>query len=148
MANVPNLILLCGIPGCGKSTLANAHAENNLIVLSSDAMRGVLGKDESDQSVSGDVFRILELVASYFLKRGNNVVIDATNCTRKARKGFVQIGRKYGANIVAQVMSTPLDVCKARNAARARVVPEHVLERMHAGFEMPVSGEVDMVQTF
>lgn len=140
------LILLVSIPGAGKSTFAQRYSSE--IVLSSDKLRGIVGTDESDQSVSGKVFSIMDVMTDYFLSQGKDVVIDATNTTRKARKEFVRIGRKNGAVISAYVFQVPLEVAKARNAARGRVVPDFVLDRMHKGFEMPLVGEVDEVKLF
>jgi predicted kinase len=140
------LILLVSIPGAGKSTFAQRYSSE--IVLSSDKLRGIVGTDESDQSVSGKVFSIMEAMADYFLSQGKDVVVDATNTTRKARKEFIKIGRKNGSKISAYVFPVPLEVAKARNAGRARVVPDFVLDRMHAGFEMPLVGEVDEVKLF
>lgn len=135
------LVLLCGIPASGKSSRATQLDRDGYYVLSSDAMRAVIGFSEIDQSVSGKVFEAMEYAAKYWLMRGKNVVIDATNYNRKSRARFVQIGKQMRANIIAHVFQTPLSECKRRNAARERVVPEHVLERMHAGFEMPVAGD-------
>jgi predicted kinase len=145
------LTLICGIPGSGKSTLCAHYAADGAIVLSSDGLRAVIGTGEADQSVSGIVFKTMEHMTAYFLSRGIDVVIDATNCNRKSRKNFVTIGRKYKAFIVARVSQTDLETCKARNRARERVVPEHVLDNMWNGFEQPttgIAGEVDSIAYF
>ena len=142
------LTLLVGIPGAGKSTRSQIHEAAGLSVLSSDALRAVFGKSEEDQSVSRNVFLHMENETARLLAENHSVVIDATNYNRKNRSRFVQIGRKAGAHIIAEVFNTPLDVCKARNAARGRVVPDFVLDRMHKGFEMPLVGEVDEVKLF
>ena len=143
-----NLILLVGIPASGKSTHSQIHAAAGLTVLSSDVLRAVFGTSQEDQSVSGKVFAHMEIEAARFLAGNHSVVIDATNYNRKNRSRFVQIGRKAGAHIIAEVFDTPLDVCKARNAARGRAVPDYVIERMFNGFEMPLVGEVDEVKFF
>jgi predicted kinase len=80
-----NLYLLCGIPGSGKSTLAWALSSNNVILLSSDSLRAIIGKDESDQAVSAQVFGTMEAMTEYFLRQGKDVAIDATNYNRKSR---------------------------------------------------------------
>ncbi len=144
-----NLFLLVGAPGCGKSTLTRAFARDTL-TLSSDSLRAVVGAGEldNDPKVNFIVFKTLENMASYFLARGYDVAIDATNVTRKARKPFVEIAKQFGANIIAYVSEATLEQCKARNAARARVVPEDVIERMHNGMEIPTIGEVDEIRVF
>ena len=140
-----SLTILVGLPGSGKSTWANAAA-NNAIVISSDKLRGIIGVDESDQSVSPEVFRTMFAMTHYFLSEGKAVVIDATNVSKKSRAPFIAIARKYSAHVVACVANTPAEICKARNNARARVVPEFVIDRMAGAFEMPLVGEVDEVR--
>ena len=55
------LIILCGIPGSGKTTYAKKYIENNAntIHLSSDAIRKELYGDESVQGNPGEVFFFL-----------------------------------------------------------------------------------------
>lgn len=140
------LFLTCGCSGAGKSTKSEKFtADKNVIRISSDALRAVLGKDETDQTVSGRVFQTMETMTEYLLKHGYSVLIDATNYSIKNRSAFVKLGRKYGARITAFVFNVPLDTLKARNAARARVVPEDVIERQFNGFVHPTTDEVDIV---
>ncbi len=141
------LILLCGVPASGKSTLANQYESNGEIVLSSDRLREVLSGNAEDQSRSGDVFSIMRTMAEYFLKMDHTVIIDATNTTKKARAGFIAIARQYKALVHAYLFKISQAGAKARNKARARVVPDDVIDRMAAQLfaEPPTVGEVDNV---
>jgi predicted kinase len=141
------LIIMVGLPGSGKSTLADKLA-NESIILSSDELRGVIGFSQEDQSVSGEVFRTMETMTAYFLKRGQSVIIDATNTTKRARFGFVLIGRKYGAWVEAWVVECDPNTAKQRNAQRSRVVPDDVIDRMAAQWQQPEVGEFDSVSLF
>ena len=136
---------MCGVPGCGKSSIAARYRQLNKVVLSSDTLRGVIGQDENDQSVSRDVFKFIFIAAKYLLAQGHDVVIDATNWKRANRAEFWALAGQIGAKRVAHVVKVPLDVAKARNDARARKVPHDVIERMHNGFEMPTLDECDEV---
>lgn len=143
------LTIMVGIPGSGKSTLAAKFAvHENAIILSSDKLRGIIGVDENDQSVSHAVFTTMRAMAAYFLSEGKSVIIDATNVSKKARHPFVEIGRKYGAQLRLAVVRPSVEICKARNTARARVVPEFVIDRMHEAFEFPTAGECDVVELY
>ena len=140
------LHLSVGIPGSGKSTHAKKFCFTNLIDrISSDELRAQFGTGEQDQTVSAEVFGFIERQVEKYMIHGLDIFVDATHYNRKGRKRVIAIARKYGANVVAHVANTPFDVCKARNAARERVVPEFVLERMHKGFEFPTIGEVDSI---
>lgn len=139
---------MVGIPGSGKSTIAKRYGDCTA-VLSSDELRAVIGNGESDQSVSGQVFRTLETMAAYFLARGQNVVIDATNITKAARLPFILIGRKYKAFVQAWVVEVDVKTAKYRNARRERVVPEDVIDKMAARLEIPTKEEgFDLVNFF
>lgn len=135
----PILTILVGIPGSGKSSFVEPFKQRHgaAVVLSSDEVRGILGKDESDQSVSRQTFQFLECAAELLLRQGRNVVIDATNTTAKARKPFVDLGVKYGARIECIVVNTSIENCKKRNAERKRQVPESVIDRMAAQLQVP-----------
>lgn len=143
----PNLYLVIGAPGAGKSTFCSQkHLDK--IVLSSDRLRGVVGTSEADQTVSHIVFRTMENMTGYFLSLLKDVVIDATNLNVKNRKGFVQMGRRFNAKIIAQVIRTSLQESLRRNAIRSRFVPVDIITNMHASLQIPLVGEVDEIQLF
>lgn len=137
------LTILVGIPGSGKSTWAQAHAYegNRPVIVSSDELRAVIGKDENDQTVSGKVFETMEFMVAYLLNRGHRVFVDATNYKRKDRARWIALAKRYNASVEVVVFPVTLETAKRQNANRARVVPEHVLDRMHANFEMPQMDE-------
>ena len=134
------LDILIGQPCCGKSTYCDfaRDSHNEPVVVSSDEARFLISGDESNQECSGRAFAFMELAVEMLLRQNKNVIVDATNTTRKSRKQWVKLGRKYGAYIQMTVFNVPADVCKARNAARARKVPEHVIDNMIARLEIPV----------
>lgn len=141
-----DLILLVGVSGSGKSTYARSFcAQTGAVHLSSDECRGVLSGDENNQEVSGRAFELLRNMTRYFLRRGQNVVVDATNLNPKSRKDFVEIGRQFHAFIHAYCFKTDLTVAKERNKTRSRVVPEHVIDAQSAKCVWPTVGEVDNV---
>ncbi len=143
---MPTLYLSCGPPGCGKTTNGiEFAAEKGAVRLSSDELRAYYGKDESDQSVSGFAFRHIEITIEILMRQGFDVLVDSTNVTLKSRAPLIAIARKYGADVVALVYNTSLETCIARNASRARVVPEYVIIRMFGMFERPKIGEVDRI---
>lgn len=61
-------------------------------------------------------------------------MIDATNTEAHVRAGLLDVARSYGVPAVAFLVSTPADVCVARQADRspARAVPEDAVRRQHA----------------
>src|SRR4028118_440369 len=88
------LVVLVGAPGSGKSTFARAHFKPTE-VLWSDACRGWVSDDETDQAATSDAFDVLHFIARKRLARGNLTVIDATNVQAEARKPLVALACEF-----------------------------------------------------
>ena len=71
----PALVVLVGASGSGKSTWAAQHYRAQEVV-SSDALRGVVGSGPHDLDASGDAFALLETVVSARLGRRLTTVVD------------------------------------------------------------------------
>lgn len=129
------VILAVGLPGSGKSTYLaklGAHA------ISSDAVRLQLADDETDQTIHERVFATMRYLLRQRLELGRPVTwIDATNLTRRDRRPFIEVAQQGGADIEALYFDVPVSICKARNAARVRVVPLTALDEMAAKLEPP-----------
>ena len=141
---MPKLVICCGIPASGK----NHHIDNlthyqgeRFVQLNADMVRAMVTGDESDQSENNNVFKCLHLFTRILLLQGINVIISNTNYNFKNRKEFIKIGQSCGAQIHALVFNTPYETCAARNAARRRVVPIHILEKMRDGWQEPTRKE-------
>ena len=119
-----------GLPGAGKSTWFARIGANPI---STDAIRLQLADDETDQTTHGRVFATLRFLLKQRLDLKRPVTyLDATNLTPKDRRQYVRIARERGCGIEALYFDVPLEICKARNAARGRVVPEAAMDKMAA----------------
>ena len=129
------IVVLVGLPGSGKSTYL---AERGVAGLSSDRIRHLLADDETDQTIHDRVFQTLRYLLRQRLAIGREVTyIDATNLTPQERAPYIGIGRAWGCEMEALFFDVPLAVCRERNAARHRVVPEDAMERMSAKLVPP-----------
>ena len=128
-----------GLPGAGKSTWFARIGANPI---STDAIRLQLADDETDQTIHGRVFATLRFLLKQRLDLKRRVTyIDATNLTPKDRKQYIKLARERGCRIEALYFDVPLEICKARNAARGRVVPEAAMDKMAAKLIPPTEAE-------
>ena len=134
-----NLIIMCGIPASGKSTVAKLLNSN---IVSTDSIRKELYGDESIQGNGREVFSLAYSRIRNYLSLGENVVFDATNIRKRDRKTVIDIGKEYNCdNIIICYCSTPLEIALERNANRERKVPVQVIKRMFNNFEEPSYAE-------
>lgn len=137
--SIPTLTVLIGLPASGKSAYANElkQLKPNTVILSSDSIRKQLFGDETDQSDNNKVFNHLYMIMQSHLLTFNDVIIDATNINRKSRKRIFERLGNIPCRVNAVVFATPYNECLARNKARERQVPEHVIQKMYYSFEFP-----------
>ena len=139
---------LCISPVAGGKTRYSRHyARMNpgTVRLCPDELRAVIGESESDQTVNFPVFQTLHFTTEHLLRQGYSVIIDATNYTKKSRKGLLEIAKKCGAKTRAICFCVSIEEAKRRNAQRERVVPEEVIDKQYAGLQPPEDGEFDDV---
>jgi len=140
------LIILVGPPASGKSTWGKKFAaENNVVYVSTDAIRAEIGSGEADQSVSQAAFGIARQRVSQALGVGKSAMIDATSVNRKARRDWIQLGRGHGAYIVAVAFEVSRDELLRRDAQRERHVGPEVIDRFIGKYSRPTDDEVDKV---
>lgn len=140
-----------GVQGSGKSTWARQFASENpdVLYLSTDNMRAELGKGESDQSVSGLVFRRMATKTEAALRKGQSVLLDATFIRKKWRSDFTKLGRRLGAKLVAHVFradrNTLIKRVQQRAAAGGLDVPVDAIDKYINMFEPPDTNEFDEI---
>lgn len=138
--NKVKLILLCGIPGSGKTTYAKKYSQYEAIHISSDQIRKELYGDESIQGNPGEVFSLMQKRTLENLNNGVSVYYDATNVTRKDRAGIIAACPKF-AYIECHIIWAPIETCIERDATRERTVGKAVIDKMLKRFQPPYYDE-------
>ena len=140
--NRPKLIMMCGLPGSGKTTYAKLLAANrgDAIHLSSDAIRKELYGDESVQGNSDEVFSLMHDRMLNALNRGVDVVYDTTNITRKSRKLTLDLCPTFVRKECCVVWDD-IEECIQKDSQRDRTVGKEVIDRMAKAFQAPYYDE-------
>ena len=137
---MPKLIYMVGIAGSGKSTIAMRIASlmnEEVMLLSSDAIRGEIYGDENCQRDPGRVFDIMHQRTVAALSQGISVIYDATNLSCKRRMSFLKsIAHIDCRKICVVVVATPEDI-EERMKSRDRKVPMEVVHKQLCQFQCP-----------
>src|SRR5215216_6203789 len=128
MARLPDpcLVVLVGATAAGKSHWARTSFEPGQVV-SSDALRAVVGMGERDQRASRDAFELLDLIVAKRLARRLTTVIDSTGLDAKRRAAWRTLAEAQSIPAYAIVFDTPAATVRERNRARAQAVPAKVV---------------------
>lgn len=103
----PELVILIGLPGAGKTSYYRAHYAGTHVHVSRDLLRG-----RRDPQA-----RQMEAVAAA-LAMGRSVVVDNVNAGVADRHAVIAAGRAHGARIVGYVLATEKATCLGRNRER------------------------------
>ena len=127
----PSLVVLVGPPGAGKSTWAAAHFAAG--VVSSDALRALVGESQGDQRASADAFDLVERTVAARMRRRLTTVIDTTGYDGALRAAWRTTAAANGVACVAVLFDVAPRTVRARNRQRdpdarvpARVVDAHL----------------------
>ena len=140
------MLLFRGAPGCGKSTMIKElgleqytlSADNIRLLIQSPAMK-VDGSFTIGVNDEKTVWSILFDVLEARMKRGEFVVIDATNSKTADMQKYKQISDTYRYRIyLIDLTDLPIEECKRRNANRLpeyKRVPEQAIDNQYARFK-------------
>ncbi|MGB8959926.1 MAG: AAA family ATPase [Candidatus Aminicenantales bacterium] len=115
------LIILTGLPGTGKSTVAGALArELGAAVLSTDKIRAEKrGRPGFSRAEKGGVYERLFARAERGLRDGRSLVLDGTFYLRRLREAGAAVGRRAGVPVFVVEVISPVAVVKRRMERRS-----------------------------
>ena len=133
------LILIAGLPGTGKTTIAKAYAKKyGAVHFNSDQLRRELGlwgnyRPEDKARVYEELFAQTKAA----LSAGKTVVVDSTFYRADLRKDFMELTESQGVGIKWILATAPSDILHQRVAAPRpdSEAGEMVLEKILSEFE-------------
>jgi len=125
------LIAMAGLPGSGKSTVADVVGKQlGIAVVSVDPIESAIlsAGIDSDQPTGLAAYLVAEKLASSVLAAGQSIIIDAVNAVDPARDQWVKLAARRGVPLkFIEVKCSDPEVHRARLEARSRNLP-HVAE--------------------
>jgi len=148
---MPNLYVLSGLPGSGKSTYANGTFTGQEVIISSDNVIEALASqlDTTYSEIFKDTIEMATkcaevqlALASYALE---DIIVDRTNLSAKSRARVLNLVQKPSEyKKIAIHFATPLELIKLRLQKRnhsGKVISNELLEDMQKRLEVPTVDE-------
>jgi len=143
------LVVLCGLPGAGKTTLANALSAR--ITRSAVSIGSIFPFHRAVtveyDAIHTDNFSDLRSEAEREIERelqnAGVVISDDNQYYKSMRKPFKRMAQRYQSGYLLLYLQIPRDIAIKRNATRKeeRQVPVDVIERMDRRLEVPDESE-------
>lgn len=146
MGQQSHLVIMCGLPGSGKSTYIENHF-SGYEVISLDEIREKLANCRSVQSFDLDVVRLAHKKLKDLLRLKKNIIWDATNFRKDFRSKICQQGYNYKAFVEIVFFHKPLSLILKQNKSRKHVVPHEAIENQVKMFQKPDIDECHTLTT-
>ncbi len=131
------ILILCGIPGSGKTTLSKQLAKQHQAKLHCfDSLPHAHHPKYAD-TVRSQMWSDI----AKDLRDGYSVVVDDLHTKLKWRQRLLSAVANIDCKKILVVMSTPLDECLHRNANREMRLPAFIVENIHSSYEPPTRDE-------
>ena len=128
------LLVLCGMPGAGKSTFAQSFIEEHYAqglretsIVSSDYCRALVCDDETNQQVSRDAFDLLYYILQKRMLQDRFTLADSTALLAHTRHRLLEMAQRTRYTTCLLVFNTDATTCIQRDRGRPRIVGEQVI---------------------
>lgn len=138
------LIVMCGLPGSGKSVyVKNNFTSKGEVIISMDSVRQELFGDSRCQHNNAKVSKVALAKVDVKLSEGHTVVFDATSITKEHRANLINLAKKHGSKSTILYKKMELEDLLMVNKYRDTPIPERSLCYIRLKLEEPESNEAD-----
>lgn len=133
---VPHLVVMAGLPGAGKSTLAEVVGNRlGLPIVSVDPIEAAIlsAGIDPDQPTGLAAYLVAETIAESVLVGGAGVIVDAVNAVEPAREQWVRLAARQNVPVkFIEVVCSDPELHRTRLAGRDRGLPNFAEPSWHA----------------
>jgi predicted kinase len=145
----PRLVLLCGLPASGKTTLARELADAyGAVRLNPDEWELALGIDPFDEDFQVRLEGQFSELAERLLMLGTSVILEWGFWARSERDEKRMVARSLGAAVELRFLDVPFDELLRRvvdrHANGGLAITETHMERYRSLFEPPTAEELSL----
>jgi predicted kinase len=147
-----DILLVCGLPGSGKSHFARTHfMQSGRKRVNRKEIRRLLwemthfGEQWSEKEfAASDEFLVKHVerkIIEHLLQTKQKLLVDNMSISEESRKQYITIAHQAGRSIGAIFLDTPVIRCMERNRGRADSIPERVISNLAAEKQLPEIAE-------
>ena len=151
----PSVLILCGPPGCGKSTvksnLLREFGIENYMNIDPDEIRSILMSQgvtfPDDKTMSGITNNFNKRMSDYSLEQGYNIIFDTTGQNFRAVSDLIYQSKQYNYKSFFSIIYASLETCQRRvknrneflrSSGSGRIeLPLEIAAKIYDGFMQP-----------
>lgn len=134
------VIILKGLPGCGKTTWAKEQIDKypgRYKRINKDDLRLMLDNGKWSQGNEKFVLKVRDALILLGLQEGYHVIVDDTNLHPKHERTIRELVQDLAQVEIKDFTHVPLDTCIERDRHRPNYVGEQVIRTMYRDFLQP-----------